>query len=244
MTQIIAVALSKGGVGKTTTSVNIAGNIASKGYDVLLVDTDTQGHTAQHLGVESNDGLYRLYKGEQPSKALIKARERLVLLSGGESIASLKRRFNEAEYQVEFQLKKVLDPLFPYFDYVVIDNAPAWDVLSINVMFTANDIIAPVTMETLSVQGLVDYVTRIERIGAARVRYIVPTMIDVRRAQTTEIETQIRERFGDRVCDPIRVDVRVSEAPAHGQTIFEYAPRSRGAADYEKLTEKVLSNGT
>lgn len=244
MTRIIAVALSKGGVGKTTTSVNLAARLAELGRNVLLVDTDTQGQSARHLGVVGNDGLFRLTQGETTAEALIKARERLLLLSGGESIAVLKRRFNDAQYHVEQQLKNALDPLLPYFDYVLIDNAPSWDGLSVNVMFAADEIIAPVTMETLAIQGLFDYKARIERIGAAQLRYIVPTMKDVRRAQTAEIETQLRDRFGAMVAEPIRVDVRLSEAPAHGQTIFEYAPTSRGAADYEQFTQKVIQDET
>lgn len=244
MTRIIAVALSKGGVGKTTTAVNLAARLAFLGRNVLLVDTDTQGQSARHLGVVGNDGLFRLTQGETTAETLIKARERLLLLSGGESIAVMKRRFNDAQYHVEQQLKQAMAPLLPYFDYVIIDNAPSWDGLSVNVMFAADEIIAPVTMETLAVQGLFDYKTRIERIGAAQLRYIVPTIKDVRRAQTAEIESQLRLRFGEMVSAPIRVDVRLSEAPAHGQTIFEYAPNSRGATDYEQLTNKVLSDET
>lgn len=242
MTRIIAIALSKGGVGKTTTAVNLSARLAANGRNVLLVDTDTQGQSARHLGVVGNNGLFRLTQGATTAETLIKARERLLLLSGGESIAVMKRRFNDAQYHIEQQLKNALLPLLPYFDYVLIDNAPSWDGLSVNVMFAADEIIAPVTMETLAVQGLFDYKARIERIGAAQLRYIVPTMKDVRRAQTTEIEGQLRERFNEMVCDPIRIDVRLSEAPAHGQTIFEYAPKSRGAADYERLTQKVLQD--
>ncbi len=242
MTRIIAIALSKGGVGKTTTAVNLAAGLANNGRSVLLVDTDTQGQSARHLGVVGNDGLFRLTQGETTAETMIKARDNLLLLAGGESIALLKRRFNDAQYHIEQQLKNALNPLLPYFDYVLIDNAPSWDGLSINVMFAADEIVAPVTMETLAVQGLFDYKARIERIGAAQLRYIVPTMKDVRRAQTKEIETQLRERFRDMVCEPIRVDVRLSEAPAHGQTIFEYAPTSRGAADYQQFIQKVLQD--
>lgn len=246
MTRIIAIALSKGGVGKTTTAVNLAAGLAKAGRRVLLIDTDTQNQAARALGISPAQGLFE-YVNESASAgdALIEARENLFVLAGGEPIGRLKRQFAQAEYGVEGQLAKALAPLMPYFEYVIIDNGPGWDTLAVNVLFFAREVLCPVTLETLSVQGLIDYVGRIERIGRSAdvgLAYVLPTMQDRRLAQTSEIHGQLKARFGDKLLDPIRSNVRLSEAPAFGETIFEYAPDSRGAEDYARLVERILND--
>lgn len=246
MTRIIAVALAKGGVGKTTTAVNLAAALAHAGRRVLLVDTDTQNQAARSLGILPEKGLYDYVADKaDAAEVLAEARPNLYLLAGGQSIARLKRQFSQAEYGVEGQLAASLAPLSEFFNYILIDNSPGWDTLAVNVLFYAQEALCPVTLETLAIQGLFDYTERISRIGkdsGIELRYIVPTMQDRRFAQTEEIHVQLREHYGPLLCDPIRANIRLSEAPAHGEHIFEYAPTSRGADDYMRLALRVMQD--
>lgn len=244
MTRILAISLSKGGVGKTTTAVNLAAGLVQAGKRVLLVDTDTQGQIASALGVEPKLGLYHLVMGEAPAKeAMIEARENMYLLAGGRALAKLKRTISQAEFEGEYTLTKALEPLFPYFDYVIFDTAPSWDVLNVNVLFCAQEVLCPVTLEILSIRGLYDFMGRIAEIGqrsGVELKYVLPTALDRRVAQTGEMHSQLQEKLDGLLCEPIRYNIRLSEAPAHGQHIFEYDPSSNGAADYMILTERIL----
>ena len=244
MTRILAISLSKGGVGKTTTAVNLAAGLVRAGKRVLLVDTDTQGQAASALGIQPQIGLYELAMGEATAKdALIKARENLYLLAGGRLLARLKRYISQAEFEGEYTLKKTLEPLFPYFDYVIFDTAPSWDVLNVNVLFCAQEVLCPVNLEILSVQGLYDFIGRVSEIGrrsGVELKYVLPTALDRRVAQTDEIYSQMLAKLNSLMCDPIRYNVRLSEAPAHGLHIFEYDSSSNGAADYLTLTERIM----
>lgn len=246
MTRIIAVALAKGGVGKTTTAVNLAASLARTGRRILLIDTDTQNQAAKSLGATPDHGLFEYVSGDaEAGDALAEVRPNLYLLSGGASIARLKRQFAQAEYEVERQLANALTPLESYFNYIIIDNSPGWDTLAVNVLFYAREVVCPVTLETLAIQGLFDYTERISRIGQSshiELRYILPTKLDRRFAQTEEILSQLDEFYGDLVCQPIRADVRLSESPAHGQHIFEYAPQSKGAEDYALFGRRIVED--
>lgn len=237
--------MAKGSQGKTTTAVSLAAGLASFGRRVLLVDTDTQSHSAASLGIEAEAGLFELFDGAEASEVMIEARPSLYLIAGGEQNARLKRSLNTADERIEWQIADMLKPLEEFFHYIIIDNGPNWDVLATNVMYYADEILAPVTLEPLSMRGFYDHVKRIQRISqysGGILRYLLPTMQDKRVAQSGEILTQLSDRFDAIMCDPIRIDIRLSEAPAHGQTIFEYAPKSRGAEDYQKLIDKVIAD--
>ena len=246
MARTIAISLSKGGVGKTTTAVNLAAGLVANGKRVLLVDTDTQGQTANALGVQPKRGLFELVMGEaQPRDSLVEARENLYLLAGGQSLARLKRSISQAEYEGEHTLDRALEPLKQYFEYIIFDTAPSWDVLNVNVLFCAQEVLCPVNLEILAIQGLFDFITRITAIGkrsGSELRYVLPTSLDRRVAQTAEIYQQLEDRLNGLLCDPIRYNIRLSEAPAHGQHIFEYSPTSNGAADYRALTQRILAD--
>jgi len=124
-----------------------------------------------------------------------------------------------------------------------MDTAPGWDPLTVNVLFYAQEILAPVSMEVLSLQGLIEFEQRIKPIQKYRprlsLRYVLPTLVDGRVRKSAEILGQLRSYYKHQICDPIHYNVRVSEAPGFGQTIFEFAPRSVGAQDYQKLIERI-----
>ncbi len=244
----IAVSLSKGGVGKTTTAVNLSAGLARAGLKVLLIDTDTQGQVSKALGARPAAGLAELVTGEaKPEEALIQAREGLFLLAGGKSLAGLKRAIDRRDYGGERTLSEALEPLDSQFDFIILDTSPGWDCLTVNVLFYTEEILAPVSMEVMTLTGLLDFQKSIEAIQKykqdLKLKYILPTFLDKRVKKSEEILQQLKTHYKSLVCNPVRYSVRLSEAPGFGQTIFEYASVSSGAEDYQSLVERIIKNG-
>ncbi len=244
----IAIALSKGGVGKTTTAVNLAAGLALAGSRVLLIDVDTQGQAAKALGLAPPVGLAELTAGEVGVEAAITpARENLDLVAGGRGLASLKRLITRKDFGGEQTLAEALAPLDGRYDFAVLDTAPGWDALSINALFYAQEVLSPVSLEVMTLQSLLDFIQSLAAIQRYRpelaLRYVLPTFLDRRVRKSDEILAQLAGHYGTRLCDPIRYNVRLSEAPGYGQTIFEYASHSAGADDYRRLTERIMSDG-
>jgi chromosome partitioning protein len=241
----IAIALSKGGVGKTTTAVNLATGLALAGKRVLLVDVDTQGQVTKALGAQATLGLADLVTAEtEPTTALVAARERLAVLAGGRTLAGLKRQITRRDFGGEQVLSEALIPFEDQFDYIILDTAPGWDALTVNVLFYAHQVLAPVSLEVLTLQGLIEFeqsLTAIQKYHPAlNLAYILPTFFDRRVRKSAEILEQLHSHYGERVCAPVRYNVRLSEAPGYGQSIFEYAPHSPGAEDYQALVERIM----
>lgn len=245
----IAVALSKGGVGKTTTAVNLAAGIARTGRNILLVDVDTQGQLKRALGADTQVGLSEFVQGTVTAEqAIYQARENLWLLAGGRSIAGLKRDITRKDFGAERMLTEALEGIDGRFNFVLVDSGPGWDALTVNVLFYCEEILAPVSLEVMTLQGLMEFSQSVASIRKYKqnlaLKYILPTFFDRRVKKSEEILAQLQEHFGERLCLPVRYNVRLSEAPGYGMTIFEYAPRSAGAEDYRKLTERILEDGT
>lgn len=243
----IGVCISKGGVGKTTTSVNLAAGLAFSGYKVLLVDTDTQGQDSFVLGVKPKGGLTEFIAGElSAEEAIIKARERLWLLAGGKSLAGLKRLIDRKDFGGELTLSEALKPIEEQYDFVIVDTSPGWDPLTVNVLFYVNEILTPVSLEIMTLQGLVEFLKSLSAIQKHRqevaLKYILPTFHDQRVKKCVGILEKIEKLYGHLLCKPIRYNVRLSEAPSSGQTIYEFAPGSPGADDYRDLVRKIAKN--
>lgn len=243
----IGVTLSKGGVGKTTTAVNLAAGLSMAGFNVLLIDTDTQGQASYILGVKPKSGLTELLTEKLlPEQAIIQARERLSLLAGGKSLAGVKRLIGRKDFGGELTLTEALTPLSGKYDYIIVDTSPGWDPLTVNVLFYVNEILAPVSLEVMTLQGLVEFTKSIATIQKYRseieLTYILPTFFDKRVRKSATILKKLTQIYEDKVCAPIRYNVKLSETPAYGQTIFEFAPDSPGAEDYRELVRTVAND--
>jgi chromosome partitioning protein len=241
----IAVALTKGGVGKTTTAVNLAAGLANAGQRVLLIDVDTQGQAGKMLGCQPTIGLAELAAGSATAdQAVVSARDNLWLLGGGKSLSGLKMLIARKEFGAERTLAEALAPLDDQYDFVILDSAPGWDALTVNVLFYAREVLSPVSLEVMTLQGLSDFAQSLAAIQRyhpdLKLNYIVPTFFDRRVRKSEEIFAQLQTYYPSQVCSPVRYSVRLSEAPGYGQTIFEYAPTSPGAGDYAALTERIL----
>jgi chromosome partitioning protein len=244
----IAVALSKGGVGKTTTAVNLSAGLADLGARVLLVDMDTQGQAARALGVKPKGGIADLVAGKAPEDVVFPARERLSILAGGRELVGLKREIGRKDFGGERTVGDALKPFDGQYDYIILDTAPGWDSLTINALFYVNEVLAPVALEAMALQGLREFGASLSAIQRYHqqlsLTYILPTFMDRRVKKSQQIYDQLQENYHERVCAPIRYNVRLSEAPGQGQTIFEFSPRSPGAEDYRTLVAQIVGDET
>ncbi len=244
--QKIVISNSKGGVGKTTTTVSLGAGLAMRGERVLLVDLDTQGHVARALGIKPKHSLYEVLDRDLPARQAISlARPKLDLLAGGRLLARTKKTIASLPYGAEHVLSNKLSDLNGY-DYVILDTAPSWDVLNVNALFYAQKVLLPISMEALAVYGMADFLEAIQGVQqynpALNLKYILPTFFDLRVRKSSEILQQLVDHFQRMVLPPIRYNVDLSECPAHGKTIFEYAPRSRGSKDYARLVERIAND--
>jgi chromosome partitioning protein len=180
----------------------------------------------------------------QPEQVVVEAREDIWLLAGGRSLAGLKRVIARKDFGGEQTLAEALAPLEGRYDLVIVDTAPAWDTLTVNALFYASEVLIPVSLEVMALQGLIEFVRSLAPIQTYHpdltLRYVVPTFMDRRVRKSDEILAQLHSYYAELACEPIRYNVRLSEAPGYGQTIFEYAPRSSGAEDYQRLTERIM----
>ena len=246
-TRKICVTLSKGGVGKTTTSVNLSAGLALAGYKVLLVDTDTQGQSSYILGKKPRAGLTELLTKElAPEECIVRARKNLWLLSGGKSLAGVKRIIDRKSFGAEWTLSEAMKELDHRYDFIIIDTAPGWDQLIVNVLFYATEVLVPVALEVMPLQGLAEFMKSLGSIQKYRkeivLKYIVPTFMDTRIKGPKTIYSQLKKLYPGYMCVPIRYSESLSEAPSYGKSIFEFAPGCTASADYKELVRRVTLN--
>ena len=243
--RIIAVAMTKGGVGKTTTAVNLAHGLARRGRRVLLVDADTQGQCAKALGATAELTLTEVLTGEATVlDAVVRARDYLDLVASDHRLTRASLAMARREQDGHRVLADALAPVAERYDHVILDASPGVDAVAVNVLACADEVLAPVALNPAALAGVFDFVRHVERVGRHAdqlcLRHILPTFHDLRTSLTGEALSQLRENFGELVRRPIRVNVDLAEAFGWQKSIFEHAPRSRGAADYEALVETVL----
>lgn len=241
MGRVIAVTNIKGGIGKTTTVVNVGAGLARFGARVLLVDVDAQGNLAIALGLTPKHTIYEaLVDNTQVSRCIVQARPNLDLLPADDTLLGaqpiISRRSDWSRV-----LDHILQPIKKQYDFILVDSPGSLSVLSVNALMAAQEVIVPTTVEHLSIKGLAMLFKQIARItvGSSIVRLIVPTMFDPRRNQSHALLKQLQGTYGALVTDPIRINVRLSEASWQGKTIFEYDGNSRGALDYANLVKRL-----
>jgi chromosome partitioning protein len=237
--RIVAVTNIKGGIGKTTTVVNVGAGLAHLGARVLLVDVDAQGNLAMALGVTPARTIYDvLVDGAPVERCIISARPDLDLLAADDSLLMaqplISRRTDWSRV-----LDYVLQPLKRDYDYILIDSPGSLTVLSVNALRAASEVLVPTTVEHLSIKGLSLLFKQVSRVtaGSSKVRMIVPTMFDARLNQAKNLLAELQQNYGTLVATPVRINVKLSEAASLGRTIYEHDPHSRGAVDYANLVK-------
>jgi chromosome partitioning protein len=241
----IAIVGFKGGIGKTTTCVNLGAGLALRGHRVLLIDTDTQANLSIALGVnEYKNSLSEiLIRKVKAQECVLPARENLDLLPSSLGLFKAQQRM-----VLEMAREEIFRELFADltgYEYQLLDCAPSVSLLTVNSVAYVDEVFIPVSMEMLALAGarhFMRYLRDISRLmggNGAVIRLIVPTFYDPRRRVSEMVLQTLIEDFGTRVTSPIRIDTKLSEAPGSGQTIFEYAPGGRGATDYAALAELV-----
>lgn len=250
----IAIANQKGGVGKTTTAVNLATGLADLGQRVLLVDLDPQANATTGLGVDPRTlsaSTYEVLLDELPAtQALVPtAVERLALLPSHLDLAGAEIELVSA-FSREQVLRRALEPLRSEYDVVLIDCPPSLGLLTVNALTAADEVIVPIQCEYYALEGLGHLMGNIDRVRKSlnpdlRVSAIVLVMYDARTRLAEDVAREVRSHFGDLVCRTvIPRSVRLSEAPSYGQPIARFDPGSRGSIAYRLLAEEVAHGTT
>lgn len=250
MSKIIAIANQKGGVGKTTTSVNLAACLASLGKKVLLVDIDPQGNTTSGLGVNKGDVsncIYDVLINEvHPKDAMqdtnvsgLKIIPATIQLAGAEIelVPTISR---------ELRLKKSLQTVKDQFDYILIDCPPSLGILTINSLTAADSVLIPIQCEYYALEGLSQLLNTVRLVQkhlntSLQIEGVLLTMLDARTNLGIQVIEEVKKYFQQKVYQTIIPrNVRLSEAPSHGQAIITYDPRSKGAEVYLELAKEVI----
>lgn len=249
MLKTLPVINNKGGVGKTTTAVNVAAGLARRDRQVLLVDLDSQGSASVSLGVDQSDlspSAADVMFGERPIQDAIRgtAHGNLDLLTGALDLANADVRLKQQENGHQ-RLETVLAEVEPLYDQIVIDCAPSTSILSVNALVAADAFIVPVTPSYLALEGVVSLGETVRRVRqgigeAAPILGVLLTMVDRSRDETLDAIDQIRNHYGGKVFDTeVRKSPPLEEAPSRNQSIFDYAPDSKGAQDYGQLLDEL-----
>ncbi len=251
MTRIYTLVNQKGGVGKTTTAINLGAYLARLGMRVLVVDLDPQANATSCLGVDKRTvqhGTYEALLDLTPplSSILMNERLKMALLPSSPALAGAEVELVD-ELARETRLRKALESLDGRYDYILIDCPPSLGLLTVNGLVAARDgVIIPVQCEYLALEGLGQLTQTIQRVRSAlfpdlRVRGVVLTMFDPRTNLSTDVVTEVNRHFPDQVFKSIVPrSVRLAEAPSYGQPISAYAPGSAGAQAYEALAREVI----
>ncbi|TCZ75670.1 ParA family protein [Paenibacillus albiflavus] len=252
MAKILAITNQKGGVGKTTTSVNLGASLASLGKKVLLVDIDPQGNTTSGIGINKADVQYCIYdviiNDIHPNDATVdtnipnlKIIPATIQLAGAEIelVPTISR---------EVRLKKSLNLLRHLYDYILIDCPPSLGILTVNSLTAADSVIIPIQCEYYALEGLSQLLNTVRLVQkhlntSLQIEGVLLTMFDARTNLGIQVIEEVKKYFQQKVYETvIPRNVRLGEAPSHGQSIITYDPRSKGAEVYLELAKEVISH--
>jgi chromosome partitioning protein len=253
MGKIIAITNQKGGVGKTTTSVNLSACLAYLGKKVLLVDIDPQGNASSGVGVEKAEVeqcIYNVLVDDEEAKSV-------VLPTDVENLCVLPSTIQLAGAEIELvptisrevRLKRALEPLIGEYDYIIIDCPPSLGLLTLNALTAADSIIIPVQCEYYALEGLSQLLNTVRLVQkhlnqSLKIDGVLLTMLDARTNLGIQVIDEVKKYFQDRVYHSIIPrNIRLSEAPSHGKPIIIYDPKSRGAEVYLDFAKEVIANG-
>ena len=250
MTRCISVLNFKGGTGKTTTVVNLGMALALRGNRVLALDFDPQGSVAEWLGMPTDRRIDDVLVGKKPwFDQVTRARVRFDIIAADRSLGVTEQNLLAEEVPASALAEHLYDMRDGGYDYILIDCAPYVSLLSECALLLSSEVIVPVSMEYLALVGARDVIIEVLRArrlsegNSAQIALIVPSFYYDRHIKSRETVAMLSNRFPGMVSEPIRASVKLSEAPSHQRTIFEYDPDGTGSQDYAMLAEQIVARG-